>query len=375
MTTAPPTSTKRLHLLQVYRGVAALLVLVYHTGYTQSQDKLGYTLGGELLSFGYSGVDFFFVLSGFIIFYTQYAYLGQPDALKSYYLKRFVRVFPFYWVINTVLVALFLIVPGAGRPSQMNPWGILASYLLLPDPWHRPVIIVAWTLVYEMLFYLLFGLAVVLPTRQSRWVFGGLVSAAAGIYLLQLVLLVQGRPYPFVIPYPIDFLLSRHTLEFALGALSAYLVIHRKIGRPLVWIGVGAALYLAFGLTEPYWSAIFARNHRVFAYGVPSFILISGSAMLELQRRVPVNRVLGLIGDASYALYLVHSIIISIALEVYLRIVRHYLALPPAVLVLAIMAAATLISCAVYYWLERPLIAYGHARVRQWTAQPAAAGD
>ena len=86
--------------LQSGRAVAATLVLLFHLGATIASEKyFGIQWFSIPFSFGDSGVDFFFVLSGFIIFYVHKSDLGRPTTLKSYIYKRITRIYPVYLIV------------------------------------------------------------------------------------------------------------------------------------------------------------------------------------------------------------------------------------------------------------------------------------
>ncbi len=101
-------------------------------------------------------MDFFFVLSGFIITWIHWSDIGRKERIRSFAAKRFVRIFPPYWFILAPLVILYLVFTGAGQPSQRDPVNIILSILLLPNP-VQPVLGVAWTLTHEIFFYALFA--------------------------------------------------------------------------------------------------------------------------------------------------------------------------------------------------------------------------
>lgn len=103
-----PLKTPKLNSLQAYRGIAAVLVLLLHAskvGYL----KFNYAFLGYKFAFGYSGVDFFFVLSGFIIMQMHHQDLGQPARWRAYAIKRIIRVFPIYWLVMLIIIPVYLV--------------------------------------------------------------------------------------------------------------------------------------------------------------------------------------------------------------------------------------------------------------------------
>lgn len=93
-------SAKRLNLIQVFRGLAAVLVVFAHTDLIYNQN-LNQDFLFKITTFGGSGVDFFFVLSGFIMFYIHQKDIGHQNKLGIFLFKRFTRVYPLYWIILT----------------------------------------------------------------------------------------------------------------------------------------------------------------------------------------------------------------------------------------------------------------------------------
>ena len=144
--------TTELHLagVEVARGVAACLVVFYHAARHVAQD-IGVLPFGRLSQFGHAGVDFFFVLSGFIICFVHAGDIGRPDRTGHYLTRRTTRIYPIYWVVLGVTLALLALGSRAVVPS---PGKILADFLLLPIG--TPTLGIAWTLQYEMAFYAIF---------------------------------------------------------------------------------------------------------------------------------------------------------------------------------------------------------------------------
>jgi exopolysaccharide production protein ExoZ len=97
---ARPTS---LDTLQAGRAFAALAVVLFHLNIYAFGTKPH--MGGELSSLfnmGYAGVEFFFVLSGFLMMHVHHADLGRPEKLAAYARKRAVRIYPMYWIVSSI---------------------------------------------------------------------------------------------------------------------------------------------------------------------------------------------------------------------------------------------------------------------------------
>ena len=103
---------KELRLVQVLRALAASMVVLDHFYLAYCNANLPTYLGRTGLGrLGESGVDLFFVISGFIMFYTQCPPTGtQKGSIATalnFFKKRFIRIMPLYWCWTTILIILW----------------------------------------------------------------------------------------------------------------------------------------------------------------------------------------------------------------------------------------------------------------------------
>lgn len=284
--------------LQVFRALAALAVVVHHT-----ESSVAHFVGGTpgwldaVCAYGYLGVDFFFVLSGFIILNSHIDDDKSSRALRAFGFKRFVRIFPSYWPISIALLISYTLLPGlsAGTRSHIS---ILSSFLLLPDS-SPPALKVAWTLIHEMMFYLIFSLFFV-STRLfivfiATWVVAiGLVAGTLDRSLL----------YPWA-----QRLLHPVNLEFVMGMGMAFVARKAKPGAALPLLCTGAvllAVLVAAGFTD--------KSRAPFGLAFAAIVL--GAVLLEKSTQLTFPRWLVIIGDASYAIYLVHDPLVALTSRV-----------------------------------------------------------
>lgn len=215
--------------LQVFRGLAALAVVAHHTAV--STDAFVQTVPAgwlRLFDLGALGVDFFFVLSGFIIMHAHRQELANTAAVKPYLAKRLMRIFPAYWPVGLAMLALYAAFPGVSAAGGRE-FSYLSSILLLPADL-PPALSVAWTLVHELMFYLVFMLWFV------SW-------RAFGLGLVLWACLI-GAAYFFGwtsgwLRYPLNLL----NLEFMLGVLAASLYRRESLRVPpgiLIVVGGGS---------------------------------------------------------------------------------------------------------------------------------------
>ena len=147
--------------IQICRGIAALLVLLFHLGRATAHYFELPALAVPF-EFGDAGVYFFFVLSGFVITLAHSKYANNPGKLSNYALSRVIRIYPTYWILFCLVLVMKLLLPQVGVPLA-DPLSILKGLALIPQTpldgayeTYAPIIVVAWTLQYEMIFYLIF---------------------------------------------------------------------------------------------------------------------------------------------------------------------------------------------------------------------------
>ena len=143
----PLKSINKIDSIQALRGFAALGVMLAH-GSSLIYQHLDYQLVHQWALVGVAGVDVFFVLSGFIILYTA---LTRPVSRGTFLRKRFLRIYPVYWIILTVLILYHCLYPSFEHPADRGST-ILGSILLFPQKDY--VLGIAWTLSFEIIFYL-----------------------------------------------------------------------------------------------------------------------------------------------------------------------------------------------------------------------------
>ncbi|MEM9046040.1 MAG: acyltransferase [Pseudomonadota bacterium] len=276
--------------LQVLRGLAATMVAGFHL-YEVRQDQDGLFV---VFQNGDAGVDLFFVLSGFIILYSENA--AQKSSVMEFAKKRFWRLFPPYWIILTLYVISYtaLIVLIGDGDKEMTFSNLAVSYLLLPYPDH--IIVIAWTLSVELIFYTVF--AVTFLGLGRMWFYAAMV---AWVTAAQLYLLDRDLSSPFL-----NLVLHSSSFSFLVGAFIADLYLRgaRRFRNAALWVGGISLLTYMAGLWQPP-EAI----GREIVPGLPAALLIYG--VLDRDWRVP--QVLVTWGEASYILYLLHLLFFAIS--------------------------------------------------------------
>ncbi|WP_108223461.1 acyltransferase family protein [Cereibacter johrii] len=330
--------SQRLEALQACRMIAAVAVVLFHANNFVLPLRL-YD-GGTLwrgFGMGYAGVEFFFVLSGFIIAHIHAADIGRPERAGRFLQKRFLRIYPSYWIVLSALILIYVALEGTVAPSRLSPAALLRDYLLIPAP-QGPLLSVAWTLKHEILFYLVFVLFIL--KREIGF----------AVFALWLAGTLSQSLAPFEAPL-FATLFSPYNILFVMGVAAARL--HRRLPESLVrpFLAIGGAGFLLVGLSEQF-LVLWPLPLRCLAYGLAAAAVIAALARAQLS--APGWCVF--LGDASYAIYLVHLPVMNM---VAVPLARTGLQgfLPPAVLFVLLVALAILAGALFHRTVERGLLA------------------
>jgi exopolysaccharide production protein ExoZ len=322
----------RLRSLQAGRGIAAFSVMMYHAVPATSvfvapiPDWLT-----PVLSKGFLGVDFFFVLSGFIILNAHADDPPTGRALESYVFKRLNRIYIPYLPISLFLIGSYSLLPDLSRVER--EWGWLTSLLLVPS-FYPPALPVAWSLVHEMLFYSIF-----LVFFVNRKIFALVVFAwTATLFTVSPPNTGLAQPMIATLLNPINF-------EFVLGLGCAvgYRLLDPRYGIALVIAGV--ATMVTFFLGDQ-------SQRLLFGFGAAMIILGAVLKEEQLGGLIPMGLV-GL-GDASYAIYMIHVPLMSLTSRFAARVV--FLHNWPGALIFS-LGCGVVVGCAYHYFFERPALA------------------
>jgi peptidoglycan/LPS O-acetylase OafA/YrhL len=300
-----------LSCLQAYRGIAALAVLFYHVNLL-AEHKLGQpSQWSKWTSMGFLGVDFFFVLSGFIILYTNQRSIGKPAAAGKYFYRRVTRIYPVF--ITVFLVKLAFAFAGGGLPAgKTAPAYLIKSLLLIPQPVF-PFLDVAWTLSFEMTFYCLF--LVLILCGRTVWL---------AIFAHALAVLCLNLPGMPALPFPASFIFSPYFLEFYLGCAACHFVLRQR-WTPASALGIFLAGAACVAAGYYCYSGFANTSHptgplaQCLFWGTSFALVVLGSVALGqlFERWIP--RALKAMGDASYSIYLMHGNIVLISLGILAR--------------------------------------------------------
>lgn len=296
----------RMESVVVARGIAALLVVFHHAGSIAGQMRFsGYeAFDGYLTRF--TGINFFFVVSGFFIGWVNWKNIGLNGKAWEFAVRRMSRIYPSYWLILFPLIILYQMFPNAGFDSQRDPMNAIFSIVLLPYPGAQPVYGVAWTLVHEFLFCIVIALIIFWGKRAVVF----LPIWAAAIVMANLLFKD--------LPYPLGFLFAGVNLQFLVGIGTARLFKHREVPQPVLCFAAGICLY--FGLMIFGGMFGFARFTEVLLYSVAMALILSGLIQLERRHQPKFPKVVSMFGQASFSLYLIHPIVLSASIHVLSRV-------------------------------------------------------
>ncbi len=339
------------------RAIAATAVVLTHLPHV-ANDVIGdRTLGiPDLLSFGYAGVDLFFVVSGFII-----AHITASTAfeLRAFLSRRFVRIVPLYWLYTLVFVAM-AVASGHDEPLLAS----LPESLAMVPQRDFPTLPVGWSLEHELVFYVI--------AAGTLMCGGSLLHALVVASLGAIALHVIARGADEAIW---DFhLLSLYHVEFSVGVL-----VHRcrralspRAAHAMLLVGV--ALFVATsdivlherlpGVATQTVNEGWLGLVRVLGFGAGGGAIVLGLLRIEMHGRLarwPRATAFGCrVGDASYSIYLSHLLVFKVLGKAYAAVGVPASLVWPA-LGFAVVVAL-LVGFASYAWVERPLLAAMTAR-------------
>lgn len=344
----PTAAHKRYEFLDLCRALAAIFVLLQHAGeaagWFSAHGQGGFTT--SVLSLGQLGVVLFFMVSGYIIPKS----LESVKDLKVFWIRRAFRIYPLYFLIMIVTVALsiFVLEQAAPNPVKLLPHLAFAqSWIGFPN-----YVGGSWTLFIELIWYVIFaGLFFVGLNKKHAWVF---FPPVIGLGVLVLASVLTGIRLPFgricmlVVCY-LGLLWLRYndgavSKRFFYGALAAYIA------------AIASALVVGFGFFPSEGPEAMTVGCVLLTWG------LSFSIFAALYYTRPSLKLLQYLGVISYSVYLVHSPMITVVTA---------LGVTGSLIVPLVLVATVLVSWATYKYVEEPFIEYSK-RFRAPKPKPAA---
>ncbi|GAA2417320.1 acyltransferase [Actinomadura vinacea] len=359
-----PDRTRRARLpsLTGLRFVLAGIVLACHTlGFVDGSLRDAAVMTFPIAATAVSG---FFILSGFVLTWTH----TVGDRARSFWRRRFWRIFPNHALSWTAAVVLFSV---AAPPPQLSSFGEPPFYaaflgLFMVQDWIARLEVntayngPAWSLSCEAFFYAMFPLLISavrrVPRRRLRYLWAALAIAALGLPLVAMT--IPGPP-PAIEEFPVNqnslwfgyVFPPVRLVEFALGIVTARLLQTGRWPR-LPRLAIIASLALAIGLLGilPLQYALGA------ATAVPMTLIVAGLALADVQGRSGqlARPLLVRLGEASYALYICHFPLL-LALSSVIGPQRSDALWVNATLAVAFTLLAQAVALAVHRYYEQPL--------------------
>ena len=364
----PKPSPQKITNVQALRGYAAFVVFLAHTvGAERDYGGGGQHILPEFLHMGVTGVDLFFLISGFVMVYVTDQRRTQPHdqnihqeaknhvgghgpaAAWTFFIRRALRIYPLYWVVTLSMLALY-----AGKKilfAEDTPIdNYLASFFLLPDQ-NFPIIPVGWTLVHEMYFYCIFSIFILFPRRYLIPLLCLWALIVASGYMAGLS---EAGAWGRVTFSPLTF-------EFLVGASIGFLCLRgfmpaSKIMFILSILMLIALLIPAAGILYP--DAVSSHLRRTVIFVLPYGLLLWAMIGLEWQKGIIAPKWLSQLGDASYALYLIHIPLFLVVGKLLSLINTGPGIMDNIVLVSVYLVSGITVAWFTHLWVENPLLKF-----------------
>ncbi|HIF9541977.1 TPA: acyltransferase family protein [Photobacterium damselae] len=319
--------------IQILRAVAAILVVIYHSS---SMLKVNNDVLINIFQLGKVGVDVFFVISGYIILMSMDRKKYEPFC---FLLKRLLRIYPIYWFFLLIYILMMSV-----NDNLSLTW-ILSSTLLIPIETFSPIISQAWTLQFEVYFYLIASIALLNKKVNNELLI---------LFLLSLMYLIFSTNQNVIF----TVLGSSLIFEFVFGMFAYRIRNSINISLVLLMVFISFIIFLKFNYNEYDNSSL-----RFFYSGFFSFSVL---LLFEYFNRFfivdnVIVKLLCKIGDSSYSLYLSHGLVIYVSVYIvnYIGIYEH-----SAFWLLPISIMSVFIGWIFYKYIEKPILSITNRYVK-----------
>ena len=275
------TENSRLNNLQILRAVACLLVVAFHLSGALSASGYQNAINSYFLKIGASGVDLFFVISGFVMVYIQ---VHRKTSPLRFLQNRILRIAPLYWILTLTMALALLLLPGMFRTNEFGSDRFIASMLFICGLVLKKetLIFPGWTIEYEVVFYLVFFVSLY---ARKLWI-------SIGIAALILAAFVT---FGYMNSIVLEFIFG-----MAIGAIFFF-----KSFQSYVYLGsflLGSICMLLTGFVDA------GSIDRVVIWGIPSAFVVLGAAGMTQSG----SNVMTVLGDGSYSIYLAQAFLIPV---------------------------------------------------------------
>ncbi|MED9724543.1 acyltransferase [Escherichia marmotae] len=336
------------------RGLAALFVVMYHYRRILNDVYVQKDLGDILFNGAFFGVDLFFMISGFVIVLST----KNDNSLISFYAKRFFKIYPVY-------IAVFIVWVIMQHPSTFDVELAIKSLFFIhfdytkPAPWFGySSINTAWTLTYEVLFYFIFSLGLLLNHKHRT-----IISSS-----ITLLLFISANYYfnGFISFNPhttigngetsglIKLVGSPLMLEFIFGMITCELYLNTKRNEPYVFLKNTTKPF--FIISMAFFLLSISRGdipHGPLDIGIPCFLLLLSFVSYERHYGLKQSKILSFLGDISYPLYLVHLVVSGYMYDIK-KIFPYYAELHGFSRLLFLLLTSFALAYVIHLCIEKP---------------------
>lgn len=324
--------------IQALRFYAAFVVVLYHSR------KLFTELGCQgdwflnWARYGNTGVDVFFVISGYVMWHTTRNSPRTITASAEFIRRRLFRIYLGYWPFYFLAAAVILLL--SDRDLANIRW--LEDFFLLNNTIRHQVLGVAWTLSYELYFYAVFAPMILLAAAQMRYL---LLALFLGVIAINMAVPVHNYEY--------GFFLTSFLIEFFAGCLLAAYLGNNRSRLVLLFCLAVIVVMINYAVTLPRF-----HMNRIQGFGVASMFIVLAAVLLENTRLYVASRLWVFLGNCSYSIYLVHLIVFWIYRHLLEQMNPQIGPVEGFVIYLSSLAVILALSILNYYYVEAPLYKY-----------------
>ncbi|EDQ6231228.1 acyltransferase [Salmonella enterica subsp. enterica serovar Tucson] len=318
------SQNKKLEGVQCLRAFAVMIVVFSHFSIIIN-DLAGISGPINILTQNSPfAVDLFFFISGFIMVYTTKGNISSRVVrFSDFAIKRILRIFPVYYVCFIAFVVFVVIYDNHNSIWNINFNNIIKSFLLIPlNPYDKPpfygysLIVPAWTITYEVYFYIIFSITLLI-TSKYRTIVCSLILLVISVLLqikfngtltidAQNAFITNGDHLSTFIfasnPIILDFIIGMFIAEFFNAQY------HEKIDSAM---NILAPALLCFGLAS--FVSMFRYGYGITHGAIGALFLFISILYYDFSSKISYPKALIYIGNISYSLYISHVVTINIA--------------------------------------------------------------
>lgn len=358
----------KLESIEAARAIATFLVVTNHIA-IDSKHWLGFEIFPVDFPCMRAAVIFFFVLSGFIMCYAHWNDMGGGyQKVKDYSIKRITRIFPTYWLILVIVTLMYLFLgsyfsskdPTSHLMTLNLTWATSLKNVFLINYPANPIVLVVWTMEFEILFYLVFALFMI----NVR-----LASLAIFCWLTLIILFNLGC---FSASFSlVKFLLNSCNAQLISGCFIAYILNKwnsKKFFMPYLILLIALTGLITTGLFDVLSKNLLVTSNSTLLYAIFSFFLVLALVKIEFIKKVSCPKILVTLGMAAYPIYLTHHLTQSILF----RLAHHvdfggkdFLIVRYVILVSLIFVFSILVGYLFYKFYDLPVTSYIRKKIKE----------